>query len=157
MAAETADVPFHIGIASPNVSALKDVLGPLLGLTWVSLSRPAVVHHTPTGPMSPSSQVIWSQQGSPHIELVKSEPGSVYDPARGTHVHHFGYWTSDLSASLVDYQSRGWQIEATLLDEEGRPAAFAYLSRPGEVWVELVEESNRVRLEAELWPAHAPA
>jgi hypothetical protein len=144
------DTPFHVGIASHDVESLAAALGPLLGLTWVSLSRPDVVHQAPAGPVAPSSQVIWSRQGGPHLELVRAEPGTVYALDRGTFVHHFGYWTQDLTASIADYQAKGWQIEATMLGGDGQPTAFAYLSRPGETWIELVDAANQPRLAAEL-------
>jgi hypothetical protein len=146
--------PFHVGIASLDVETLALALGSVLGLSWVSLSRPDVVHHAPAGPVTPSSQVIWSRQGSPHLELVKAEPGTVYATDRGTYIHHFGYWTQDLTGSIAACQADGWQIEATMLDGDGRPAAFAYLSRPGEAWIELVDRANQPRLAAELGGAH---
>jgi hypothetical protein len=148
------DTPFHVGIASPDVASLASALGPLLGLTWVSLSRPDVVHQTPHGPVAPASQVIWSRSrpGAPHVELVKAEPGTVYALDRGTFIHHFGYWTPDLTGSITDYQAQGWRVEATMLDGAGQPTAFAYLSRPGEVWIELVDVANQPRLAAELGP-----
>ena len=147
------DTPFHVGIASVDVESLAAALGPLLGLTWVSLRRPDVVHHAPGGPVTPSSQVIWSRQGAPHLELVKAEPGTVYAVDRGTYIHHFGYWTADLGASIAAYQAKGWRVEAAMHDGDGRPTAFAYLSRPGEVWIELVDVANRPRLAAELGTA----
>jgi hypothetical protein len=142
--------PFHVGIASLDVGSLAVTLGRALGLTWVSLSRPDVVHHTPDGPLKPSSQVIWSRQGSPHVELVQAEPGTVYAVNRGTYIHHFGYWTADLNESIAACEADGWQLEVTMRDGDGRPHGFAYLSRLGEPWIELVDQANRPRLAAEL-------
>lgn len=145
--AARADTPFHVGIATPDVDAVTAALGALLGLTWVALARPPVRHHTPAGPIEPSSRVIWSQQGPLHVEVVKSEPGTVYPPERGTHLHHVGLWVSDLTASIARYAAQGWRVEVTMHDDDGQDSQFAYLSAPGQPWIELVDIANRPGLE----------
>lgn len=144
------EIPFHIGIATPEVDSVLALLGPMFGLTWVALRRPPVVHHGPNGPVMPSSRVVWSQQGELHVEVVQAEPGTVYVTDRGAFLHHVGYWTADLTESIARYVEHGWRIEASLVDDDGAPTAFAYLSRPGQVWVELVDVANRDALLGEL-------
>jgi hypothetical protein len=148
--AAALETPFHVGVATPEVEALMAVLGPALGLHFVDLLRPPVRHHTPDGWVSPSSRVVWSAEGPLHLELVRAEPGTVYDPARGTHLHHVGFWTDDLRGAIAACESQGWRVEVTMLDEQEQPVAFAYMSRPGEAWIELVDVANRPGLYATL-------
>jgi hypothetical protein len=144
----SVESPFHVGIASPDVDALIRSLGPALGLKWVRLPRPPISHDTPTGPVSPSSQVVWSSEGPLHIELVKSEPGTAYRPELGTHVHHVGYWTDDIPGAVAALERQGWALEVTINDDQGMPSTFAYLSRAGDVWIELVDAAGRAWLQA---------
>ncbi len=135
--------PFHVGIATPDVELLMQTLGPVMHLTWVDLPRPPVQHDTPNGPTRPSSRVVWSSEGPMHVELVRSELGTIYEPDRGTHLHHVGYWVDDMRASVAAAEAAGWTLEVTTRDQDGRPRAFAYLSRPGTTWIELVDAAQR--------------
>jgi Glyoxalase/Bleomycin resistance protein/Dioxygenase superfamily len=149
--------PFHFGIATPDVDELMAALGPSLGLTWVDLPRPPVEHRTPTGPTRPSSRVVWSSEGPLHVELVRSESGTIYRPDAGTHLHHVGYWVEDLAVSIEAAEGDGWNLEVTMPGPDGRPAAFAYLSRPGDLWIELVDSAQRPVLQAILSGESGPA
>lgn len=140
--------PFHVGIATPDMDTVMRALGSLLGLTWVPLHRPPILHHTPMGPVRPSSRVVYSVQGPMYVEVLQSEPGTIYDPAWGTHLHHVGCWTSDFASDLAEAQSQGWILEASMCDDAGLPVTFAYITRPGDVRVELVDISQRPGLEA---------
>ncbi|MFI5046202.1 MAG: VOC family protein [Acidimicrobiia bacterium] len=158
-----AEFPFHVGIATPDVGALLASLGPTPGATWVDLPRPAVPHATPDGPVTPSSRVVWSSAGPFHTEVLQAEPGTVYDPRRGTHVHHLGYWADDVAAAVAAREADGWSLEVTMFDDDRRPSSFAYMSPPGmsppgmsphgpssvgEPWIELIDRANREWLEA---------
>jgi hypothetical protein len=100
--------------------------------------------------VAPSSRVVWSRQGPLHVELIQSEAGTVYDPARGTHLHHVGFWAEDLTAELRRREADGWTIEVTMHDERGQPTSFAYMSRPGDIWIEVIDVANRAGLDAML-------
>jgi hypothetical protein len=78
---------------------------------------------------------------------VKSEPGTVYRPQLGTHVHHVGYWTDDIPGAVAALERQGWALEVTINDDRGMPSTFAYLSRAGDVWIELVDEAGRAWLQ----------
>jgi glyoxalase/bleomycin resistance protein/dioxygenase superfamily protein len=138
-----ADSPYHVGIATPDVAKLMAMLGPALGLTWVDLPRPPMVHYTPDGPVNPSSRIVYSAEGPLHTELLQAEDGTIYDPRRGTHLHHVGYWTRDLRTAIAACEAEGWRVEVTVPGDDGRPSTFAYLSRPGEPWIELCDVANR--------------
>jgi hypothetical protein len=153
---DLAEAPFHVGIATPDVEELMRALGPIMSLTWVDLPRPPVEHDTPHGHTKPSSRVVWSSEGPMHIELVQSEPGTIYAPDRGTHLHHVGYWVDDVSAAVARAEASGWTLEATMMDQDGRLRAFAYMSRPGDVWVELVDSANRETLGTILCGSYQP-
>ncbi len=139
--------PFHVGIATPDVDALESIIGTVFGITWVALPRTTALHDTPNGPVRPSSRVLWSASGPIHVELLRSEAGTVYRPELGTRLHHLGYWVDDLPGSVVEAESNGWNLEVTTFDAGGRPSTFAYLSRPGELWVELIAVTQKPYLE----------
>jgi hypothetical protein len=140
--------PFHVGIVTTDIDGLMAALGTALGLTWVALERPDVLHHTPNGPVRPSPRVSYSPQGPLHVEILEAAPGTVYDPQAGTQLHHAGYWTEDFAGDLTSARSRGWSVEAAMKDDAGRLATFAYLTRPGELRVELVDAARRPALTA---------
>jgi hypothetical protein len=140
--------PFHVGLATPNVNEVQAGLSQLFGLVWVPLERPPVLHHTPDGPVRPSPRVSYSAQGPLHLEVLEAVAGTVYDPGRGTHIHHLGYWTEDFASDLAAACADGWSLEVSMHDEAGRPAIFAYLTRPARMRVELVDAVGRPALEA---------
>ena len=135
--------PSHVGIATVDVQALVASLGPLFGLTFVALPRPAIHHDSPRGPVSPSPAVAWSSEGPLHLEVVETGPGTVYATDRSTYLHHVGYWSDDLLADVTRCEAEGWTVEATVNDEDGRPSSFAYLSRAGDPWIELIDSANQ--------------
>lgn len=139
--------PFHIGLATVEPDDVQSALTDLLGMRWVALPRPPVQHYSPNGPVKPAPRVSYSADGPLHIEVIKSAPGTIYDWKRGTYLHHIGYWTSHLAANLSQAQSQHWSIEASMRDENGRPAIFAYLTKPGETRIELCDESGRAAFE----------
>jgi Glyoxalase/Bleomycin resistance protein/Dioxygenase superfamily len=153
--------PFHVGLATPDVDGVQALLSQLLGVVWVPLERPPVVHHTPDGPVRPSPRVSYSAQGPLHLEVLEAAAGTVYDPDRGTHIHHLGYWTDDFAADLATACADGWSLEVCMHDEAGRPAIFAYLTRPARMRVELVDAVGRPAFEAllagKVAPNHGPA
>jgi hypothetical protein len=148
MCASAITSPFHVGLATPDVDAVQASLSVLLGLVWVPLERPPVLHHTPAGPIRPSPRVSYSAQGPLHLEVLEAAAGTVYDPGRGTHVHHLGYWTHDFASDVAAARADGWSLEVCMHDEAGRPAIFAYLTRPDRMRVELVDAIGRPALEA---------
>lgn len=140
--------PFHLGIVTADMDGLMATLGEALGLSWVALARPDVVHHTPDSPVRPSPRVVYSRQGPLHWELLEAAPATVYDPDAGTHLHHAGYWSEDFAEDLAAATRQGWSVEAAMKDDAGRLATFAYLTRPGQLRVELVDAAQRPALEA---------
>jgi hypothetical protein len=140
--------PFHVGLATPDINGVQALLSQLLGLVWVPLERPPVLHHTPVGPVRPSPRVSYSAQGPLHLEVLEAAAGTVYHPDRGTHIHHLGYWTDHFASDLAAACADGWSLEVCMRDEAGHPAIFAYLTRPARMRVELVDAVGRPALEA---------
>ena len=135
--------PFHIGIATPWIDESMAHLADLLGLRFVALPRPPGHHDTPTGPTKPAPRVVYSAAGPLHLELLESAQDTVYAPELGVHLHHVGYWVDDLSGAIADAEQSGWHWEVTMMDDDGRPSTFAYLTRPGQTRIELVDRANR--------------
>jgi catechol 2,3-dioxygenase-like lactoylglutathione lyase family enzyme len=113
--------PFHVGIATPDIETSMRELGAALGLRWVALPRPGTSHDTPTGPVPPAARVVYGTEGPLHLELLESGIGTVYDVARGPHLHHVGYWVDDLPAAVADAERDGWAWEVTMLDHPRSP------------------------------------
>ena len=139
--------PFHVGIATVEPENVQSALTALLGLKWVALPRPPVQHYSPDGPVQPAPRVSYSADGPLHIEVLESAPGTIYDWKAGTYLHHIGYWSSHLATDLSQAESQHWTIEASMRDENGHPAIFAYLTKPGEKRIELCDESGRAAFE----------
>lgn len=138
--------PFHLGIVTTDMDGVMGTLGAVLGLTWVALDRPDVTHYTPNGRVRPSPRVSYSPRGPLHVEVLEAAAGTVYDENAGTHLHHVGYWTDDFTGDVSTAQIQGWSVEAAMTDGTGRLTTFAYLTRPGDLRIELIDAAQRPAL-----------
>jgi hypothetical protein len=132
--------PYHVGMATGGLEASMAALGGLFDLHWTAVrSGQSFPLADPHGPVEDTARRVFSLEGPLHVELLEGSPGSVWAPHRGLHVHHLAYWSDDLAGDCGNLEADGWSIEVANYGPDGAPLNFAYLTRPGEPRMELVD------------------
>jgi hypothetical protein len=139
----TIGVYYHLGIAVRDLEAAMADLGRSLGLHWTSIE----------GFRAPEGQVrfCYSREGPPHLELLEGPAGTVWDSTAGDHMHHVGYWSTDIAADRELLHGRGMPLE---LDGATLGRGFTYHHDDHGLRVELIDGRNRGAIEA--WIGGAP-
>jgi hypothetical protein len=132
--------PFHIGITTNDLETSMRTMSAALGLSWTTPNSDGVLMHDVDGRAQVQPVSCSSREGPVHIDLIKGEPGSLWDAA-APGIHHLAYRTDDLPGDVGELERAGWRLQITLPDPEGRPSVFAYLVRDNDVRVELVEDA----------------
>ncbi len=135
-------IPFHIGIATDDLTASMRDLGQALGVSWTTPSSGGAVFHRVDGAPQPQPVSCISREGPIHIDLMVGEPGTVWE-ASGPRLHHFAFWTDDLPGDIARLAGDGWRLEMTSPDPRGRPSIFAYLVRDDGFRLELIDAAGR--------------
>lgn len=136
--------PFHVGIVTGDLPASMDLLSAALGVTWTTPGTGGAVFTGADGSRQPQPVSCISREGPIHLDLIQGQPGSLWEAAGGRpRVHHFAYWTGDLTGDIERLAGEGWRLELTLPDDVGRPTVFAYLVREDGFRVELIDEAGR--------------
>jgi hypothetical protein len=137
-------VPYHLGIATRDIGASMEDVGTLFGVSWTPIAEsvePGLVG--PAGPVPWTCRRVHSLGGPFHLELLEGSDDSVWATDGLAGAHHVAYWSDDVAGEIDALATEGWELEATLRDDEGRAKEFAYLSRPGDIRIELVASHRR--------------
>jgi catechol 2,3-dioxygenase-like lactoylglutathione lyase family enzyme len=132
----------HVGIATCDLDAAMAAVGGLLGLTFEepfdgSLAPPFAAGD---GTPSPGLRRVTTSLGGPmRVELLEGLPGSVWHTTALAELHHVAYWVDDVTGTAEALVGDGWTVEVTIMGDDSRPTAFAYLTKPGEARVEVTE------------------
>jgi hypothetical protein len=141
-------VPYHVGIATPNIETTMDELGQLFDLTWTPINSGRDFRlASPDGDVDETARRTFASRGAPRFELLEGSPGSVWAPHRGLHVHHVAYWSDAVTEDCHRLVADGWALERWTYDDAREPVTFAYLVR-GNQRVELVDVARRPAHEA---------
>lgn len=137
---------WHVGIACHSLEAAMSDVGNAFGLRWTPVASDTLPGlHTPDGPANWSARRVQSIGGLVPFELLQGSPGSTWDTPASEPVltHHLAYWSEDVGADVLALEKEGWSVEIDMLDDDGNPVTFAYMTRPGDIRVELVDVSRR--------------
>jgi hypothetical protein len=83
---------------------------------------------------------------APRVEVIQSVPGTPWVPARGSGLHHAGYWSDDPTADAARLVSSGYAEEARGVRPDGAPV-WTYHRSPNGPRVELVSRELQPGLE----------
>jgi hypothetical protein len=139
--------PSHVGVATRDLDEARRVLGPLLGLRWGDVAT-----DVEPGLGGPDGPLVWRCHrcrsiGDFPLELLEGDEASTWSTGELATLHHVGYWSDDIAGEVAALEADGWSLEATLRGPTGEVTAFAYLRRPGDVRIELVDSARRPRPE----------
>jgi hypothetical protein len=133
-------IPYHLGFMTGDLEAAMEQLGATFATGWTPVQAAEDLEFsTATGPTRFSARTVHSTgQAAMHLEVVEGSAGSIWHTDAVVALHHLAYWSADVAADVDALREQGWELELTVLDENGRPTRFAYLSKPGLTRIEMV-------------------
>jgi hypothetical protein len=136
--------PFHVGIATRRVEDGMEAVSALFGTEWAAVrvgAEPGL--SSPEGPVDWQTRVAHSKQGPLRLELLEGSPGSIWATDAVAELHHVAFWSFDVPGDVERLERGGWSIDLTFYDDDGNPFSFAYMSKPGNTRIELVDVARR--------------
>ncbi|MFD3926956.1 VOC family protein [Streptomyces sp. NPDC058614] len=111
---------FHVGLVVDDLAEASAELSAVLGYRWCEEMGAAVHVTLPTGDTVLDLRSVYSTT-TPRVELVRSIPGTLWEPTAGSGVHHLGYWSDDVAADSADLVRHGYEVEAVGTRPDGTP------------------------------------
>ena len=145
-----AEDQFHVGIVAADFEATVAGLTSLFGYQWCDEMGGPIHVRLPAGDAVLDVRCVYSRT-SPRLEIVRPIPGTLWEPAADSGIHHVGYWSDDVAADSAALERDGYLPEATRQDPDGGgAAAFAFYRSAAGFRVELVSRAVKPALER-LW------
>lgn len=141
-------VPYHLSFATRDLEEARVAFTALFDLQWspvLETMEPGLGLQDGTRFEGWAARRITSLGGPVHYEISEGSEGSIWHTDQLATLHHLAYWCEDLRATMRQLQDDGWTVETTLLDEEGEPREFAYVSKPSWPRLELVDVMRQER------------
>ena len=139
---------YHVAWVVPNLSEAMEAFG-ITGLRWATPVVRTVIMQTPTTePTGVSILVTYSIDDPLHVELIEHCPQSPWQTEALGIPHHMGWWTDDLHADIASLVDEGYQLQAWMVGDNGKPSRFAYLLNHHGARVELVDRAAEPQLRA---------
>lgn len=134
----------HIGIVADDIELAAAVIGRLYGIA-VTLFGEAPYSCLVEGKPHDTVQRMGLSQGPPHIEVIRTVPGSpVWQPAPG--VHHLGFVVEDLASASSQLATRGAPLWMAGSHDGCTPRGAVYHRDPLGLVVELLDRATAQRL-----------
>jgi hypothetical protein len=146
--------PHHIGVVVPDLeAALAEMAG--VGGGWLRLQvrePPDPADIDPSLQVTPDTTVrvraAYSRLGPTHIEIIEAQPGTMWDPRTGPHLHHMGYWLPVhlLAERSRELEAEGFVLRGTRVNGTGDSYVAMFHEGPAGLLVELLVWGNPVEL-----------
>ncbi|MBA2947806.1 VOC family protein [Streptomyces himalayensis] len=140
-----AEDQFHLGIVAEDFEATMAVLSSLFRYEWGEEVGGPIPVALPTGEAVLELRCAYSVT-TPRLEIIRSIPGTLWEPATGTGIHHIGYWSDDVAADSAELVRHGYVTEATRTGPDGTPFFTFHRSANG-FRVELVSRAAQPGLQ----------
>jgi catechol 2,3-dioxygenase-like lactoylglutathione lyase family enzyme len=132
---------YHVGVRVRDLDAAMDERGKGLGLTWASVAHVEQRVWLPDrGATTITLDFTYSSEGPQHVELLKGEPGSIWDAADWPGVHHMGVWVDDVANTIEELVGQGWTLELAQVPPDEGYGVFGYVRSPSGFLLEPVAE-----------------
>jgi hypothetical protein len=125
-----AEDQFHVGIVVEDLGHAQVELTALAGYVWGTEIASTMPVRLPTWTGDLPIRLVYSVS-LPRVELVEQIPGTVWQLAAGSGLHHLGYWSDDIAADAAHLEARGYDHEASGLDPDGHPMWSFHRSQRG--------------------------
>jgi hypothetical protein len=142
---------FHVGIVTHDLEATQTQLSSLLGYEWGPEIGAPIEVTLPSGLVTVEVRCAFSIT-TPRLEVVRSVPGTFWEPTEGSGVHHAGYWSDDVDADAAELVSQGYVTEATRSGPDGS-LFFAFLRSDTGYRMELVTRAAEPHMQ-QCWAHH---
>jgi hypothetical protein len=136
---------FHLGIVVDDHDATLIQLTELFGYRWCEEIDVTMPVWLPDGERVLRLRFSYSRE-APRLEIIRSIPGTPWEPATGSGLHHVGYWSDDVTADAASLEARGHVREAAAMGPDGAPM-FTYHRHPAGPRIELVASTAREGME----------
>ena len=149
---------YHTGVIVDDLDKTMARWTEALGLHWAPPMTSTLPLMCPTGLEEREVRYTYSIEGPHHVEILEQiNPAPYLKLTGGRHVHHLGYYTSDLVGESARLSALGMRCELSAVDEEGRVtrATFHYDALAPGMWIELVDQAQTTIIDS--WLANAAA
>jgi hypothetical protein len=131
---------YHAGYVVPDLDEAMRALGEALGVEWAPpIDLPIRHMRTRDGDVEVEPLRLTYSTLPTHVELIQSQPGTLWVADQGLRGHHLGVWADDLAAESARLSELGLPLHTCGLDEQGEMASFAYHETPFGLYLELVD------------------
>jgi hypothetical protein len=144
---------FHTGIVVDDLDSTLSSLSALFGYEWCAEIGGPLPVKLPTGDAILDLRFAYSRS-VPRLEIIRTVPGSLWEPAAGSGIHHLGYWSDDVAADSAALAGKGYAVEATGVQPDGVPY-WAYHRGASGPRIELVSRTVQAGLE-QYWATPTP-
>ena len=141
-----AEDQFHVGVVVDDLDAALAELTDLFGYRWCDIISVPTPVTLPRGDETLEFTFAYSAS-VPRLEVIRAMPGTLWEPAADSGIHHLGYWSDDVaadSAELVRARVRDRGHRTTARRRALLVASIAAASGPR---IELVSRSVQEGLE----------
>ncbi len=147
---------YHVAVIVADLSAARDRLTGLLGVTWGPVLRLRDTEYRDgagTDLLLPTAFCYSAEQ--PSIELIEETPGTVWTRNDYSNLHHIGFWVDRLDEESAALSAAGCPLQLCGRAGQSAPETFAY-HRIGDlgIRVELVDSALRDTMSFLFEPDH---
>ena len=138
---------YHLGIVVEDYEATLAQLTELFGYRWCEEMDITLPVRLADGERELNLRFTYSMD-APRLEIIRHIPGTPWEPAVGSGIHHMGYWSDDVAGDSARLEAQGYAKEATA--GPGDTPVFVYHRHPAGPRIELVATSAKPMME-EWW------
>jgi hypothetical protein len=109
---------FHTGVVVEDLEKALAELSALFGYEWCDEVRVDQPVQLPSGDTTIEFRFRYSRS-TPRLEVIQQQPGTLWVPARGSGIHHLGYWSDDVAADSAALEGAGYAFEAAGTGPDG--------------------------------------
>jgi catechol 2,3-dioxygenase-like lactoylglutathione lyase family enzyme len=128
---------FHAGYVVPDLDEAIATMTAVLGVPFTApMDVPAMQLHTPDGVREVCFRMSYSTRPA-HVELIATQPGTLWDFDDHQRGHHIGIWADDVAAESRRLEALG--LPAVWWADDGNGGrTFGYHQTPYGFYLELV-------------------
>jgi len=112
---------FHTAIVTDDFEAVQAAIADALGHRWCEEVRYDVPIRYPSGEEASFPLAFAYTMTEPHLELIRSVPGTLWSPVAGSGIHHLGVWSDNVESDSARLVASGSPVEVFGVGPDGAP------------------------------------